>query len=135
VLPGTEEQPAFASLLSSMFSRDSILFLRATPSGTPPLSLFRFGRRCYCAETLMEAKAHLLGCLRKVSANLFSAPRLIVVDSGPYSRDFKAELELWLSKHPRLAHVEIVVAQRSCRIARTLMKWIAAAGYRGEWLK
>ena len=81
------------------------------------------------ARNLVEVKAYLLRCLRKMETGMFALPNYIMVDAGERDADIKSELSRWLDQHPRLRCIQVVLPTEVSWMARCwsafgrCMKW------------
>lgn len=92
-----------------MFTHQTILSLRVSIIGAPAASpVFGHFRDYHFARNVMEAKQHLLRCLRHMNPAHFRTPDVILVDAGADNVDIKSELERWIESHPRLGRVKII---------------------------
>jgi hypothetical protein len=113
LLQGAAAEYASAGLLKVMFARHTVLLLRAGPAGNLTLPIPGRARACHFARNVMEAKQHLLRCLKNMNPRMRAAPDFILVDAGDNNADIKAELEHWMGKHPRLHSVKVIFPRRS----------------------
>ena len=96
-----------------MFERHTVLLLRAGPAGGVALPMPGRVRACHFARNVMEAKQHLLRCLKNMNPRTRATPDFILVDAGDNNADIKAELEHWMGKHPRLHSVKVIFSRPS----------------------
>ena len=99
---------------------NTVLILRdpnkAEPTPGAPTSFSR--PRIRFAKSVMEVKAHLLRGMSRMEAGLFAPPGYVLLDTGTRDLEIKSELTRWISKHPRLGNVQILLAAELSLAAR-----------------
>ena len=102
-----------------MFATRTVLLLRAISRPAPLLpDWLSFRRSFHLARTVMEAKQHLLQCVRPPRLQRLPIPAMVLVDAGLNNADIKSELELWIERHPRLRRVQVVCTPASSWLKR-----------------
>ena len=90
----------------------TVLILRdPSRTGSMPCAPTSFSRpRIRFAKSVMEVKAHLLHCRRRMEAGFHARPGFVLIDTGAQDSDIKVELTRWVRQHPPLGNVQVLLA-------------------------
>lgn len=107
-----------------MFRHQTVLLLRPVTIGARASApVHGWFRNYYYARNVVEVKGLLLRWLQGLNAGV-PAPDCVVIDAGQSNTDFKAELERWMSSHPRLDPVRVEFPAKPGWVRRIWKRWV-----------